>query len=132
MFTTIAIYKAGIIPVKYHRIPCTKIGGVKFELTRNPYWLQVLKSFKAHHPLNKPKPSSPPSKTSSAQKNSVPVSERKTVPTPSRLGVSDSQHCNDLERDPASTSVVATERTPGPKIETLPKKLAVEFGEPGS
>ncbi|XP_027353588.1 expansin-A23-like [Abrus precatorius] len=42
MFTTIAIYKAGIIPVKYRRIPCTKIGGVKFEMRGNPYWLLVL------------------------------------------------------------------------------------------
>ncbi|CAL0308366.1 unnamed protein product [Lupinus luteus] len=42
MFTAIAIYKAGIIPVKYRHVPCTKIGGVKFELTGNPCWLQVL------------------------------------------------------------------------------------------
>ncbi|KAE9615736.1 putative expansin/Lol pI [Lupinus albus] len=42
MFTTIALYRAGIVPVKYRRIPCIKTGGVKFELTGNPYWLQVL------------------------------------------------------------------------------------------
>ncbi|RDY07023.1 Expansin-A22, partial [Mucuna pruriens] len=42
MFTTIAIYKAGIIPVQYRRVPCIKTGGVKFEMGGNPYWLQVL------------------------------------------------------------------------------------------
>ncbi|OIV92899.1 hypothetical protein TanjilG_01033 [Lupinus angustifolius] len=115
----------------------TKIKNVPIAVTPEGFWccpspVVFQKSFKAQHPLNKPKPSSPPSKTSSAQKKSVSVSERKTVPTPSRLGVSDSQQCSDPERDPASTSVVATERTPGPKIETLPKKLAVEFGEPGT
>ncbi|ESW11492.1 hypothetical protein PHAVU_008G034700 [Phaseolus vulgaris] len=42
MFTTIAEYKAGIIPVKYRRVPCSKSGGVKFQTAGNPYWLQVL------------------------------------------------------------------------------------------
>lgn len=42
MFTTIAEYKAGIIPVKYRRVPCTKVGGVKFEMRGNPYWMLVL------------------------------------------------------------------------------------------
>nr|KYP64731.1 Expansin-A22 [Cajanus cajan] len=42
MFTKIAIYKAGIIPVQYRRVPCTKTGGVKFQLKGNPYWLLVL------------------------------------------------------------------------------------------
>uniref|UniRef100_K7MUX6 Expansin n=1 Tax=Glycine max TaxID=3847 RepID=K7MUX6_SOYBN len=42
MFTKIAIYKAGIIPVMYRRVPCNKSGGVKFEMKGNPYWLLVL------------------------------------------------------------------------------------------
>ncbi|KAK7295438.1 hypothetical protein RJT34_18347 [Clitoria ternatea] len=42
MFTSIAIDKAGIIPVKYRRVQCTKSGGVKFQLRGNPYWLLVL------------------------------------------------------------------------------------------
>ncbi|KAK7394430.1 hypothetical protein VNO78_14958 [Psophocarpus tetragonolobus] len=42
MFTTIAYYKAGIIPVEYRRVPCIKSGGIKFELKGNPYWLLVL------------------------------------------------------------------------------------------
>ncbi|CAL0318727.1 unnamed protein product [Lupinus luteus] len=42
MFTSIAIYRAGIIPVQYRRVPCTKFGGVKFEIKGNPYWTLVL------------------------------------------------------------------------------------------
>ncbi|CAL5210634.1 unnamed protein product [Lathyrus oleraceus] len=42
MFTTIAIYEAGIVPVQYRRVPCVKSGGVRFELRGNPYFLMVL------------------------------------------------------------------------------------------
>ncbi|MED6192461.1 Expansin-A23 [Stylosanthes scabra] len=42
MFTTIAEYRAGIVPIYYRRIPCHKQGGVKFELKGNPYWFMVL------------------------------------------------------------------------------------------
>jgi expansin (peptidoglycan-binding protein) len=42
MFTTIAIYQAGIVPVQYRRVPCIKNGGVRFELRGNPYFLMVL------------------------------------------------------------------------------------------
>ncbi|KAJ7979146.1 Expansin [Quillaja saponaria] len=42
MFTKLAQYKAGIIPVKYRRIACVKKGGIKFEIKGNPYWTLVL------------------------------------------------------------------------------------------
>ncbi|GAV60497.1 Pollen_allerg_1 domain-containing protein/DPBB_1 domain-containing protein, partial [Cephalotus follicularis] len=42
MFLKIAQYKAGVIPVKYRRIPCYKRGGVKFQIKGNPYWTLVL------------------------------------------------------------------------------------------
>nr|POF06354.1 expansin-a25 [Quercus suber] len=42
MFTKLAPYKAGIIPVKYRRVPCIKKGGVRFQITGNPYFLLVL------------------------------------------------------------------------------------------
>lgn len=42
MFTKLAAYKAGIIPVRYRRVLCSKQGGVKFEINGNPYWILVL------------------------------------------------------------------------------------------
>ncbi|KEH17551.1 expansin-A25 protein [Medicago truncatula] len=34
--------RAGIVPVQYRRVPCRKSGGVKFQLSGNPYFLIVL------------------------------------------------------------------------------------------
>ncbi|XVE85760.1 hypothetical protein DITRI_Ditri17bG0117000 [Diplodiscus trichospermus] len=42
MFRKIAIYRAGIVPVIYKRVPCIKSGGVMFEIKGNPYWILVL------------------------------------------------------------------------------------------
>ncbi|KAM7280435.1 hypothetical protein ACFE04_007569 [Oxalis oulophora] len=42
MFLNIAEYKGGIVPVRYRRVMCTKQGGVKFQISGNPYWLEVL------------------------------------------------------------------------------------------
>ncbi|KAE8720398.1 Expansin-A24 [Hibiscus syriacus] len=42
MFTKIAQYKAGIIPVKYRRVLCSKQGGVQFQISGNPYFILVL------------------------------------------------------------------------------------------
>ncbi|XP_030525141.2 expansin-A23-like [Rhodamnia argentea] len=42
MFTKIAYYKAGVVPVRYRRVLCSKQGGVKFEIKGNPYWTLVL------------------------------------------------------------------------------------------
>ncbi|XP_074319081.1 expansin-A25-like [Silene latifolia] len=42
MFINIAEYKGGIIPVKYRRIACPRRGGVKFQITGNPWFLLVL------------------------------------------------------------------------------------------
>ena len=42
MFTRLAYYRAGIIPIKYRRVPCKKHGGVRFQIMGNPYFLLVL------------------------------------------------------------------------------------------
>ncbi|KAL5557207.1 hypothetical protein UlMin_039443 [Ulmus minor] len=90
---------------------------------------------KAHqNPLNKPKPSSPPRKTA-AQKKQSPVMERKSSFNPSRSGgISDGQRNFNPEAadTPALSAAAVPERAPKPKIETLPRKVAIEFGEPGT
>lgn len=106
----------------------TKVRSVPIAVTPEGFWCcpspaVFQKTLKTQSPLNKPKPSSPNPNTS-AQKREVSVSdERRTVPAPSRLVDSDAQQC----------SVAAERAVPKPKTEkTLPKKVAIEFGEPGT
>ncbi|XP_071722844.1 expansin-A23-like [Rutidosis leptorrhynchoides] len=42
MFLAIAEYRAGIVPVQYRRILCSKQGGVKFQISGMQYWFVVL------------------------------------------------------------------------------------------
>ncbi|KAH0853534.1 LOW QUALITY PROTEIN: hypothetical protein HID58_093093, partial [Brassica napus] len=42
MFTSIAEYKSGIVPVKFRRVKCQKRGGVRFEVKGNPNFIMVL------------------------------------------------------------------------------------------
>ncbi|KAJ0049153.1 hypothetical protein Pint_15153 [Pistacia integerrima] len=41
MFVKLANYKVGVIPVRYHRVLCSKQGRVKFEIKGNRYWTLV-------------------------------------------------------------------------------------------
>jgi len=42
VFLKIAEYRGGIIPVSYRRVPCQKQGGIRFTVTGNPYFNEVL------------------------------------------------------------------------------------------
>uniref|UniRef100_A0A368UIG8 At3g05675-like ankyrin-like domain-containing protein n=1 Tax=Glycine max TaxID=3847 RepID=A0A368UIG8_SOYBN len=125
----------------------TKIKNVPIAVTPEGFWccpspVVFQKSLKTQNTLNKHKPSSPPPPKTSVQKKPVPVSvsvpvceRRTTTPAPSGLVLSDEKQCATApERPPppTATSVAAAERAPRQKIESLPKKVAIEFGEPGT
>ncbi|KAF3431562.1 hypothetical protein FNV43_RR26293 [Rhamnella rubrinervis] len=42
MFRKIAVYKAGIVPVVFRRVPCIRTGGIKFKIEGNQNWMLVL------------------------------------------------------------------------------------------
>ncbi|GLU13669.1 hypothetical protein SLE2022_302890 [Rubroshorea leprosula] len=114
----------------------TKIRNVPIAVTPEGFWccpspVVFQKTPKAPNPLNKPKSSSPPPKTT-VQKKHPPMTEKKPTTTQTRSGVvSDDQQTFGSE-NPATAAPVVPERTPRPKIENVPRKVAIEFGEPGT
>ncbi|KAE7999860.1 hypothetical protein FH972_004249 [Carpinus fangiana] len=114
----------------------TKIRNVPIAVTPEGFWccpspVVFQKTLKAQNPLNKSRPSSSPPKIN-VQKRQTQVTERKPTLTPSRPGIiSDDQRTFGPDT-PGLSAPVAAERAPRPKIENLPRKVAIEFGEPGT
>ncbi|CAN0926198.1 EXPA9 [Linum grandiflorum] len=44
VFNHLAEYKAGIIPVKYRRVPCRKSGGIRYTMMGNQWFYEVIVS----------------------------------------------------------------------------------------
>ncbi|KAB5547709.1 hypothetical protein DKX38_011115 [Salix brachista] len=114
----------------------TKIRNVPIAVTPEGFWccpspVVFQKTIKAQNPLNKTKPSSPPPKTS-VQKKRTPINERKAPSTPLRSSVVSDDQRNCGSDTPGVSASIVSERTPRPKIESLPRKVAIEFGEPGT
>ncbi|KAL1369677.1 hypothetical protein HN51_000087 [Arachis hypogaea] len=124
--------------IKHNRVEQgqTKIKNVPIAVTPEGFWCcpspaVFQKGLRNQNPLNKPTPSSPLPARSTVKKKTVPVTmnERRASsapPTPSRLVNSDEKQCP--EQSSANASVVS----PRAKIESLPRKVAIEFGDPGT
>ncbi|XP_011009912.1 PREDICTED: BTB/POZ domain-containing protein At3g50780-like [Populus euphratica] len=114
----------------------TKIRNVPAALTQEDFWcfpspVVFQNTIKAQNPLNKTKPSSPTPKTT-VQKKQTPFNERKPPPTPLRSVVVSDDQRNRCSDTPGVSVSIVNERTPRLKIESLPRKVAIEFGEPGT
>lgn len=117
----------------------TKIRNVPIAVTPEGFWccpspVVFQKTLKTQNPLNKPKPSSPPPPPpkTTVHRKQTPVTERKPTLTPSRSGIISDDQRNFITDTPGLIAPVAAERAPRPKIENLPRKVAIEFGEPGT
>ncbi|KAF5752944.1 hypothetical protein HS088_TW01G00862 [Tripterygium wilfordii] len=112
------------------------IRNVPIAVTPEGFWccpspVVFQKTLKAQNPLNKPKTTSPPDKNS-FQKNPNPPTERKPSATPLRAAIASDDHQNVGPDASGVSTPVVTERVSRPKVEGMPRKVAIEFGEPGT
>ncbi|KAF8377463.1 hypothetical protein HHK36_030841 [Tetracentron sinense] len=113
----------------------TKIRNVPIAVTPEGFWccpspVVFQKTFKPQNPQNKSKPSPPPSKTFAQKKQNLLI-ERKPIPTQSRSVVSNDQRILNSNVSGLGLSMV-TERVSKPNTKNLQRKVATEFGEPGT
>ena len=115
----------------------TKIRNVPIAVTPDGFWccpspVVFQKTLKSQNPLNKPKSSSsPPSKTT-VQKKQIPLTEKKPMTTPIRSAVTSDDQRTFTPDNPGISAPIVIERAPRPKVEHVPRKVAIEFGEPGT
>lgn len=114
----------------------TKIRNVPIAVTPEGFWccpspVMFQKNLKTHNPLNKPK-LSPPAPKNSVQKKQTPETEKKAASAASKsvLGPDDQRKLGSDK--PVLNATLIPESTPRPKIENLPRKVSIEFGEPGT
>lgn len=118
----------------------TKIKTVPIAVTPEGFWCcpsptVFQKTIKTHNTLNKPRTSAPPNQTASVQKKQASVNEKKASSVPSRTGVvSDEQRAQGSDAAAAVTisASLASEKPPRPRPENAPRKVTIEFGEPGT
>ncbi|XWS29338.1 hypothetical protein CRYUN_Cryun24cG0020500 [Craigia yunnanensis] len=114
----------------------TKIRNVPIAVTPEGFWccpspVVFQKTLKSQNPLNKPKSSSPPPKTT-VQKKQIPLTEQKPMTTPIRSAVTPDDQRTFTPDNPGISAPIVLERAPRPKVEHVPRKVAIEFGEPGT
>lgn len=114
----------------------TKIKNVPIAVTPEGFWccpspVVFQKTVKSQNPLNKPKPTSPPPKIP-VEKKTTPVTDRKPALTRSRsAAISDDDRKGNADTSGFNAPEVV-HRVSRPKVENMPRKIAIEFGEPGT
>ncbi|GAB4847093.1 hypothetical protein Ancab_026103 [Ancistrocladus abbreviatus] len=113
----------------------TKIRNVPIAVTPEGFWCCPTpggfpKTLKAQIPLNKTKPQSPTGKASVNRKQ-TPSDDRKPTLNRSETVNPDDEKGSVVDI-PDTNAAVAAERMPRTKNENLPRKVSIEFGEPGT
>ncbi|XP_076888443.1 BTB/POZ domain-containing protein At3g50780-like [Bidens hawaiensis] len=111
----------------------TKIRNVPIAVTPEGFWccpspVMFQKTLKSQHPLNKPRSSSsPPTKPSSDHKKHSQELEKKSSRASSKSETV-------VSEPPVLGAAIVAERTAArqPSTENLPRKVSIEFGEPGT
>lgn len=114
----------------------TKIRNVPIAVTPEGFWccpspVMFQKNLKTQNPLNKPKSSSSAPKTSIQKKQPLETENKPALTSSRSAHYSDDGRKNGTDA-PAPGAAAVSERVPRPKIENLPKKVSIEFGEPGT
>ncbi|XP_010558026.1 PREDICTED: BTB/POZ domain-containing protein At3g50780-like [Tarenaya hassleriana] len=118
----------------------TKIRSVPIAVTPEGFWCcpspaAFQKTLKSQNHLNKSKPSSPPPKPS-FPKNQKPETEQKPASATIRSIIASDDQQQGLRLTGSDMRNIAApavpERSQRQKVETLPRKVAIEFGEPGT
>ncbi|RZC67062.1 hypothetical protein C5167_010758 [Papaver somniferum] len=115
----------------------TKIRSVPIAVTPEGFWccpspVIFQKTLKSHNLQNKPKPPASPQNTSTQKKQSPP-NDKRTAPTPSRARVlSDDQKALSSDAVSLNTTTMVVERPAKPNNDNSRRKVAIEFGDPGT
>ena len=115
----------------------TKIRNVPIAVTPDGFWccpspVVFQRTLKSQNPLNKPKSSSPPPSKTTVHKKQIPLTEKKPMTTPIRPAVTSDDRRTFTPDNPGISAPIVHERAPRPKVEHVPRKVAIEFGEPGT
>ncbi|KAH6826839.1 BTB/POZ domain protein [Perilla frutescens var. hirtella] len=114
----------------------TKIRSVPIAVTPEGFWCcpsptVFQKTVKTPNPLNKPK-TSHPNQTASVQKKQTSVNEKKSSSVSSRASVVTDEQKTQGSDAAVANAPLTNEKPPRPRPENAPRKVTIEFGEPGT
>ncbi|XP_073293935.1 BTB/POZ domain-containing protein At3g50780-like [Primulina huaijiensis] len=115
----------------------TKIRNVPIAVTPEGFWCcpsptVFQKTLKAQPPLNKPRSSLSAHGTTSVERKQTSATLKKSGSVSRRTDLVTEEPRTESSNAPAlnNNAPVKNERTPRPKLENVPRKLTIEFGEP--
>lgn len=114
----------------------TKVRNVPIAVTPEGFWccpapVMFPKALKTSGPLNKPK-LAPPAPKNPVPKKQAQETEKKQVPLVSRSEIGPDDQRKVGTDEPVFSATLIPESATKPKTENVPRKVSIEFGEPGT